>query len=150
MSDIFHLLCLVFIIMNTIYVECDEQQSSLNEGWTSLSCSVCVFSPTHMLSLFYSFSPPSLPVCFLSLSLSLLFSLALSLPDLYFTLPLLPLLLPETNSLATSCSVSQKGRVSLWCHSNPIQHQTVRHATLLTRKSQEGLLRIRLWTGRRE
>lgn len=64
--------------------------------------------------------------------------------------PPLPLLLPETNSLATSCSVSQKGRVSLWCHSNPIQHQTVRHATLLTRNSQEGLLRIRLWTGRRE
>jgi len=54
-----------------------------------------------------SLLPLSLPVCFVSLSLSLsFFPLAPSLPDLYFTLPLLPRLLLETNSLATSCSVS--------------------------------------------
>lgn len=121
-------------------------------GRAGLAClAQSAFFPQLICFLSFTlFLPLTLPVCFLSLSLSLLFSLALSLPDLYFTLPLLPLHLPETNSLATSCSVSQKGRVSLWCHSNPIQHQTVRHATLLTRNSQEGLLRTRSWTGRRE
>lgn len=56
--------------------------------------SLAFFPPSSYAFSLLLFLPLSLQVCFLSLSLSLPFSLALSLPDLYFTLPLLSRLPP--------------------------------------------------------
>lgn len=126
----------------------------MSKDWAGLSCSVCPPTPT----------PPEL-ICFLSFTLSLaptpgLFPLTLFVfaifscsasarPLLYTPPPPSPPTLKPTPWQPVAASPRKVDSLSV-VPSNPMQHQTVRHATLLTRNSQERLLRTGSWTGGRE
>lgn len=121
----------VFIVMRKICTVWNRRSC----GWSWFNPPIALFPPSwsvssHSLCFFAAFSYSCLCQTFASHSLSLLTS---SLKPT----PWQPV--AASPFLEESCSFS--ATASLWCHSNPMQPQTARHAALLTRNSQEGLER---------